>query len=527
MDEKRITLPALLLAALSLAGCRDLVSPNPANAYVWVDTTADPVHLRTRDLSGAGWIKAYTTDETWAEIYRNPSGEFDHNQPLPEEAWHCATPVEELDGVKRGCVASLQVGDEQGSLSTANYGRVYVCTRDFSQTDDRKQCGRRSVETSGFSFNWLTEWFGAREASEPFDASAVFIKDWQGDGAQRIFAGFHEWTNTNNAWDPAYPTDYSGTWSEWPWDVQTASDSKFLGGDAYSVDVGACNEFIPWKWVDRHESENTQTIGNFTAARDEDGNFIPNSDGSIGLGLAEILLDGLIENPINQSTYSQSVKRWLNTLTGVWARQDVSPEFHFRVSDQGKRQLCLVQFVGANNRINAKPDQWWRFDQGIGALFAQWWGLGDCPVHNARIQYCGSVELDGDEQPVFEIDESTVNATMEPYGTFRPICRKQFKPDFEQMVPQMLMEPASIAITDGLSQLVNGFGALLGVTIRRLEPTPTGLYLVTAESFLDPQYGQAGHCINSLESHQRFTTNLQPEVNLSGVPATGITRPMP
>jgi hypothetical protein len=76
----------------------------------------------------------------------------------------------------------------------------------------------------------------------------------------------------------------------------------------------------------------------------------------------------------------------LNNLTGIWSRTDVSPEFHFRVSESGERQMCLVQYVAANTRINGRPDEWWRFDQGIGALFVQFLGLGDCKTHNARMR---------------------------------------------------------------------------------------------------------------------------------------------
>jgi hypothetical protein len=343
-------------------------------------------------------------------------------------------------------------------------------------------------------------------------APTNYARNWQGDGAQRLFNGFHVFENSNNAWDPAFPSDSSGSWREIPWQIlwntPPLAESTFVSGSMMSVDIGASRVFVPWRG--EHYIEGSAA-----------GALISNALG--GLGLAEILIERLRENPIAESIYTQDAIRWLNVLTGIWERTDVSPEFHFRVTDDGERQICLVQYVAANNRINARPDSWWRFDQGFAALFIQWFGLGDCKTHNARIQYCGSLDLD-DGVPQYSIDPSSVVATMEPYPKIRPLCRKRFKPEFESSIPDMLIEPAQAAITDGLALLIGSFEGLLGAEVRRVETTPTGVYLVLAETVLDPQYGIGDSTAELEKSATSFAT--QPAVTLPSVPATGITRPI-
>lgn len=504
---------ALVLLAASIGGCREIASPR--SGYLIVADTDSPVLIRTRELEGSGWISAYTTAGRWTEIYRNPNGSFSYNQVLPGEAWHCASPY----GTQLGCFAVLRVGDEKGTLSTgSSSGRLYVCTADYNDWDGRKKCGNRSIQTRNLlESDWSTEYMDKRRSGpvemEPGSLPFYLVQDWRGDGAQRLFSGLHHFANTNNAWDPAFPTDDAGLWVEWSNGraVPPLQDPELLPSDElYSVDVGLCNVFVPWKWDDRF-------IG---------GEYTPRIGDALGnLGLGELMVDRLMDRPISQSIYTQNAKKWLDALQGIWSRTEVSPEFHFRVSEEGERQMCMVQYVKANNRINGRPDHWWRFDQGFAALFVQWWGFGDCPSHPARIQYCGEIKYNG-RDTIFEIDPETVKATMEPYGLFRPICRKQFKPSFEQSMPQMLIEPAQIATAEGLELLVSSFQALLGASIRRIETTAAGMYLVTAEAGFDSQYG-VGDCINEVEGGPIGLYNHhRPSITLAPVPATGITRPV-
>jgi hypothetical protein len=194
--EKRTALSLLLLFAVSIVGCRELVSPT--NGYIWVADKDSPVRIETKDLASVGWIKAYTQSKEWTEIYRSPSGEFTFNEVLPEEAWHCKS--------DKGCVAALRVGDEEVGLSTPKLGRIYVCTQDYKASNDRIHCGTRSIATTFDFLTWPVESFLAR-ASHRFEEFAFFGRSWKGDQAQRIFAGRHEFTNTNNAWDPAFPSE--------------------------------------------------------------------------------------------------------------------------------------------------------------------------------------------------------------------------------------------------------------------------------------------------------------------------------
>jgi len=500
----------LALAALTLTGCRELT--NPKGGFLIVADTGSPVLIQTRDLEGAGYINALNTDRQWTPIHFSPGGAFTFNQPLPAEAWHCKR--------NRGCVAALRVGDEKGFFATPKMGRIYVCTGDYLQSGGRKRCGPRSMEIAKplpsdplnavASFEW-GEAFPHPTKSEPVEPHDL-IQNWQGDGAQRLFSGFHEWDTTGNPWEPANPGDVSGSWQEFgwraAWGATPLADRTFVSGDMYSVDLGVSRVFIPWSG--EHYIEASESTGAIRTALG-------------GLGLAEILIDRLRENPISQSIYTQDAIKWLNVLNEINDRSDKSPEFHFRVTGDGERQMCLVQFVRANNKINGKPDAWFRFDQGFAALFIQWFGLGDCPTHSARIQYCGALSLD-DGAPNFTIDPDTVRATLEPYPKLRPLCNNRFKPEFESRIPEMLIEPAQIAITEGLALLVGSFEAVLGASVRRFEITPTGIYLVLAETVLDPQYGIG----DSTAELEKPAANLvtQPDVTLSSVPATGITRPI-
>lgn len=510
----RILVPlTLVLLAMSIGGCRELI--NPKGGYVIVPDKDSPVSIRTRDLEGAGYINMLNQSKQWVLMHFSPGGAFSFNEPLPDEAWHCKP--------RHGCVAALRVGDDKGFFATSKEGRIYVCTEDYRQQGGRARCGSRTMELGNLppwdptkpltaTLEWKTH------AAHPKRSEVVpghtHVREWQGDGAQRLFSGFHEWENTNDPWHPPKATDVSGSWQEHPWyrgffGNTPLDDTEFVSGDMYSVDIGASRIFVPWSG--EHYIPGGAYQEELKGVLDD-------------MGLGEIMIERSMQDPFTRNEYTENVKLYFDAMTNIWTRTDVSPEFHFRVNDAGDRQVCLVSYVTANNRLSGKPDSWFRFDQGFLSFFAQWFGIGDCRTHPARVQFCGTLDYE-DGAPQYTIDPDSVGARIEPYSLFKPLCRKKFAAPFESGIPAALAEPAQQDITNGLSELFGLFNAITGgATIRRIEPTPTGLYLITAETFLDPQYG-IGDSTPELEKTAPGRT--QPNVVLPSVPATGITRPVP
>jgi hypothetical protein len=495
---KAVPLLVVVAVLLGFTSCKRREIVTPKYGSVRVLTENHPVRIQTKDAAGATFITAYNfATNSDDAIYINPEGDVNFNDVIPEEYWKCSPtgwgkkPFSNI--ARNGCVASLQLLDDQGAFSTGRReNRLYVCTEDYWQVSDRKHCDLRSMEIGNFAgldpngyLSATIEWenYGPRMTrSQPIDAHD-YIKNWQGDHAQRLFTGFHMWEHSNNAWDAALPNDVSGSWQEFAWSPSTLQDSTFVSGDMMSVDIGVCSEFLPWKWEDRDlNSALTPVLGGFT------GN----------LGIAEAILEGMKENPIRASQFTEDAKRWMDTLQEVWQRP-LSSEFHFRMNEGGKPQMCFVQYVAANNRLKTKPNNWYRWDQAFAAFWLEILAIGDCPTHNARVQYCGGINYYGPgSTATFKVDERTAKAYMEPYGLFRPACRKQFQPRFENEFPVAITEPAAEALTENLGLLLGGLPVFIGGDIRRIEVTPKGMYLVTAESGLDPQYG-VGQCIRTLE----------------------------
>ncbi len=87
------------------------------------------------------------------------------------------------------------------------------------------------------------------------------------------------------------------------------------------------------------------------------------------------------------------------------------------------------------------------------------------------------------------------------------------------------MVDASLKLVQGLqgrvSELFN-----VDFEVRRLELTPTGIYVVTANSVADPQYAyRIGNCVGDLN-----TPKMNPQIQ-AGITteytARGVTRPVP
>jgi hypothetical protein len=514
MAKLSVTLFAALVL-VSVSGCRDLLEP--AEGYLIVPNVLSPVRIRTAGLEGVGWIKALEPQAGWTTIFSEPAGAFTYDQTLPPAVWHC----DPANG-SEGCVAVLQAGDERGELATGNVqSRIYVCTANYVQKVGRKHCRPRTIEVKR-GLNAPYEEEELLRARSTFVGAGDYAK-WHADLSSRLFAGSHTFeTSTGNPWEPPNPGDVSGSWREWPWG--SFSDGLDpMGADIYNVDIGTTSVFIPWKWEDRHAAGAMTVLIGLNTGKDANGELLYNEDGSVGLGLGELLVDAMRDNTEPMSRYSQDVKRWWNALTNISPRTDKSPEFHFRVQS-GERQMCLVQYMRANNKINGKPDAWYRLDQAFASLFLQWFGIGDCPTHSLKVRYCGVPSLRyGDAG--FQIDPSSIDVQFEPYSA-RPACNNQFIPQLQEALPEILMPMVEISIGEGLQTLVDSFSDLLGADIRRLEITPTGAYLIVADSIVDVQYGTVGECLPEIGAPKTCSVNLQPPVVLDDVPASGITRPV-
>ena len=528
MQHRTIKALPFLVAAIALAGftsCehREIVTPKAGSTRVF--SIDHPVTIRTNDAKGAVTITArnFETGER-TMIYFNPEGDAEFNDVIPPEYWKCADtgwgqpPSSNI--TRGGCVASLQVSDDQGPFyTTRTNNKLYVCTENYYQVGDRRHCDPRSIDLGkyppfvpGEPISTVLEWrdYNFRMKYSHPTPRHDYVRNWEGDHAQLLFSGFHEWRNTNNSWDPAFPHDRSGSWQEFAYSTTKLKNPTFVSGDMYSVDIGVCSEFIPWKWEDRDPNGGlNDLVGGFTN----------------NLGIGEVIVNGMADNPIRESIYTEDAKLWTDTLTELWQRPD-SAEFHFRVSDGNERQMCFVQYVAANNRLQSRPDAWFRFDQAFLALFLELFRIGDCPTHNARIQYCGGIQYDADTQTAeFVVDPSTAIAYMEPYGLFRPACRKQFHSRFVNEFPGRIAEPAGQALTDSLALLMTSLPAVMGADIRRIETTPRGMYLVLAESEEDPQYGK-GQCVRTLEGAVPPDRRNSSDWSWPSVPATGIRRPL-
>jgi hypothetical protein len=134
--------------------------------------------------------------------------------------------------------------------------------------------------------------------------------------------------------------------------------------------------------------------------------------------------------------------------------------------------------------------------------------------------YCGAIDIDPFGKGRFRI-ASDIHVSIEGYGLFKPSCRNQFVPQFKEGMKEGIRTVGAQNLSDGINDFVQAFEDNIGIEIRSLEPTGTGLYVVTATSIGDPQYG-IGLCRPELEEENTLPVP-QPSV-IKQYPATGITR---
>lgn len=500
----RIHFIAVAVLAFSITGCRELVEPSLG--YDIVQNILSPVQIRTSGLEGAGWIKAYTTNGRWELIHLEPAGSFTFHGPLPPKAWHC----DPVNG-SEGCVAILRAGDEKGYLEVngRDHGKFHICTENYVQKIGRKHCGNRRLVGADDSADPVHLDYTGSEGRYVPAATGTF--QWFGDAFSRFFHGVYT-HDTADTYNPPTNVEAASQWFEHPYHP-TFRNTIPAGEHMMSVDVGACSLFIPWEWSDRIRDDLlfTPAVGIMTNQR----------------GIAEIMLDGIIENNEPETSVVRDVFLYMDALTNVRPRTDISPEFHVRVSNtaQGsdfkqETQICLKNYFLASNDIREGVDAWYRWDQGILSGMLSLFGVGNCREHPASVFYCGAIDLDQNGRGRFRIDPD-VRVNIEGYSVFKPACNNQFIPGFKDGMEEGIRTVGAQNLSDGINDFVRGIEDNLGIEIRRIEPTPTGVYVVTAAAVEDPQYG-IGLCRPDIEAPDT-SAPTQPSV-VKSYPTRGITR---
>jgi len=83
-------------------------------------------------------------------------------------------------------------------------------------------------------------------------------------------------------------------------------------------------------------------------------------------GLAELTLDELdaARAESSNTTEMQDVAWFFDAFTNLWPRDNPS-EFHYHVSETGKRQACLRSYFATNTELRARPSGWNIITEGI------------------------------------------------------------------------------------------------------------------------------------------------------------------
>lgn len=509
---------ALGLALCLLAGCRELKEPR--GGYVIVENIFSPVRIYASGLEGAGIMEALTPGSgAWTPFFFEPAGGFVFDEPLPFEVWHC-----DPSNGSEGCVAQIRVRDDKGLLATGRLeGAIYVCTENYVQKVGRKHCGERMLRAWN-PFNPDDVDPDDRVRLSPIGTHAIHPDEypnpsslyrWDGDPMSRFYAG--DWSFPGaNSHSPGEPDPtVTSSWSELPYrpgELPVTAPTKI----GVSTDIGACSLFLPYEWRNNLGDFFSQQIGEVTG----------------DLGFAELLIDGILEDP-PAPTYQvkDNVMLWADAASFVETRTDVSPEFQFRVKD-GQPQICLKTYFEAGTSLRAGIEDWYRWDQGFFSALNALFGIGDCRAHPVSVFYCGSMGVSNGEGR-FEIDESDILGSMKGYSIFKPSCRNQFQPQVEQALKEGAKTAGEQNMSEGIDRLVGALQdtvdatlGLEGFQVRRLELTPSGIYVVTAENKLDPQYDfRVGNCIADLGTPE-LTPAVQPALSVE-YPRHGITRPTP
>lgn len=493
---RSITSVGLVLFATLLVGagsCEpELVAPK--GGYVVVDNVFSPVRIQTSRLEGAGRLEALLPNGTWTLIHFAPNGSFVYDERLPGEVWHCSNP-----GGTEGCVARLRVAHDGGLVGrnvAFGTGIVHVCTENYVQRQGRKHCGARELSRIDETLDddvWLPPAKSlAAEARTAPVGEGEFV--WRGDPWNRLIWGTHDFKHPNADAPPtgALAEEVSGTFFDYAWSADAPDVSVSLGTPgnaewkAYSMDTGACSFFIPWEWEHRLDGA-YYTAGLGASLEDR--------------GLAERFIDEMVDTTEPRWQSEVNALLWVDATVGIIPNESASPEFHYRLSeDSGEPQVCFKQYFHASSDLSTAPDHWYRFDQAIGAFFLEILPfIGQCGFKNVSFRYCGTPKADNG-LGTFEIDQSSVHIAHQGYPWAKAICNNRFVPAFIEGVRETFAPGGEGAtqIDAGIALLVDTLADTLGLEVRRMELSPRGMYLITAETTLDPQYGM-GDCHADLD----------------------------
>lgn len=459
-----VLLPLLPLLMGAETHCERALT-SPTNGYLVIDDIDSPITIAGKKLTPPVRIEVRGANGFWYDFHTTEFFTLTYNGPVPLFTWHAG---------RSGFATTMRVVDAAGIVpaSRRSYGEFNICTSDYEQKIGRVHCGERSLEASDGATTLVGHRYRTTAfATEPDDDVSW---TWHGDGFSRLVKGHHSWAQSNDPWHPPPTTDTAGTWLSEPWTEPI--DIGFVGEDetVFNMDLGACSIFLPWEWKDRD----------------------PRWDAILGplfqnRGIAEIMLDEMkpsIEAAARQERV-EDVKLWVDTWAGIYPRTDVGPEFHFHVNEAAERQVCIRTYWRANSSPETRPDAdyaWGVIGQAFLAGWIELFGIGDCKTHPLSVRFCGELGAK-DGKPTFALDEASAHVEMEPYS-FRPKCNKQFIPKLKEGLKISVLALTSEAITQQLEGLTED----LPWQIRRIETTPKGIYIVTAESDHDPQYG--GSC---------------------------------
>jgi hypothetical protein len=488
-----ITLMSLALLLTGISSCQARIT-SPSNGYLVVDNVFSPVTIKTASLKGAGWIEALLPGGPWTLIHFEPGGSFTYERPLPGYVWHCADP-----GGHEGCVARLRVGHDAGGVgNNPDFGKgiVHVCTANYVQRQGRKHCGSRDLERL---------------------SDAAF--SWRGDPWNRLVVGTHAFKHVDADSPPTGTAadEVSGRFFDYRWDPENDPLAVDVGAvasarwEAYDLDLGACSFFIPWEW--EHRLDDAYYTAGLGAAL---GNR----------GLAERFIDEIVDTTEPVSQHEVNALLWIDGVVGIVPNESASPEFHYRLSgDTGEPQFCFKQYFHASSDISAKPDHWYRFDQAIGAFFLELLPfVGDCGSKNVSIRYCGTPGISSGVG-TFEVDQSSVHIAHQGYPWGKVLCNNEFVPSFIDGVHETFAPGGEGAsqIDSGIAVLVDTLSEALDINVRRIEISPRGMYLVTAESTDDGQYG-LGDCRADLDRGPTLPTASRPTETHIEYGVRGVTR---
>lgn len=510
-----VALLASLLAGVS--SCEPRIV-EPSGSYVVVDNVLSPVRIRTSRLSGAGWIQALLPDGGWTLVHFAPEGAFTFDDRLPAAVWHCSNP-----GGTEGCVARLRIGHDEGPVgfnAAFGDGIVHVCTKNYVQRQGRRHCGVRELQRTGSSEEADIPLPAAESlpVEENIDALPEGSFSWSGDAWNRLLWGTHVFRQVDAVTPPvgSAAEELSGLFFDYRWSPDEATVTIALGEPsntqfgAYSMDIGACSFFLPWEW--KHRLTGAYYTAGLGAALDD-------------RGLAERFLDEMIDTAEPQSQSEVNALLWVDGIVGIEPNESASPEFHYRFSESGEPQMCFKQYLVASSDISTKPDHWYRFDQAIGAFFLELLPfVGRCGPKYMSVRYCGTPRL-VDGVGAFEIDQPSVHIAHQGYPWGKVLCNNQFVPELLEGIRQTFDPGGEGArqIDAGIAVLVDSLSDLLGLEVRRIELSPRGIYLVTAESTEDEQYG-LGDCRPDLDRAPPLPSGSRPsDINVV-YPVRGITR---